>query len=208
MSVTYRNISDLKPARWNPTRRTETDKVKPIVESMQEIGYDPAFPIVIDAKGTIGDGNRRYTAAKIVGIKKIPCIVTERDLQETWARASTTVCPPTPGQIDDAVVNKKFPISKLPARYQKSIGRFIDIAGRDTYEMIVRDYGLTHNMIKQVINIAAYVNRTDDKEFMRRTVNWLVKHKAQYHVRSAITHRFVTPARLLELIDNDQAPSM
>ena len=55
--------------------KQEEDKVQRIAEDMKANGFDKSQPIIIDENYAILDGNSRYMACQIAGIKKVPVII-------------------------------------------------------------------------------------------------------------------------------------
>lgn len=52
--------------------------------SMQEVGYDPAYPVVVDEHGHILDGHNRYDTARSLGL--IPTVIVKPGLSESQKR--------------------------------------------------------------------------------------------------------------------------
>ncbi len=55
--------------------KQEDDKVQRIAEDMKANGFDKSQPIILDENYAILDGNSRYMACQIAGIKKVPVII-------------------------------------------------------------------------------------------------------------------------------------
>ena len=55
--------------------KQEEDKVQRIAEDMKANGFDKSQPIIIDENYAILDGNSRFMACQIAGIKKVPVII-------------------------------------------------------------------------------------------------------------------------------------
>lgn len=73
MKVTDRPLSSIKPYDKNP-RRNDTAAEK-VAESIRRFGFN--VPITVDADGVIVTGHTRYKAAKILGLKSVPCVVLD-----------------------------------------------------------------------------------------------------------------------------------
>ena len=55
--------------------KQEDDKVQRIAEDMKANGFDKSQPIILDENYAILDGNSRFMACQIAGIKKVPVII-------------------------------------------------------------------------------------------------------------------------------------
>lgn len=77
-------IDKLKPAEWNP-RILKDERFKQLCKSLEN---DPEFmelrPILATKDGTIYGGNMRYRAAKHLGWKEVPAVMS--DIPETLAK--------------------------------------------------------------------------------------------------------------------------
>lgn len=66
------NTSQIKPDPNQPRRTFDAEKMAALESSMRESGFRTQYPIIVDTKNVIIDGERRWRAAKKVGIKSIP----------------------------------------------------------------------------------------------------------------------------------------
>ena len=71
MSVAYRRIEELKPDPTNPRRHTKK-QIGQIANSIKAFGF--TNPVLIDDAGTILAGHGRVAAAKLLGMKQVPCV--------------------------------------------------------------------------------------------------------------------------------------
>lgn len=83
ITVSLRNISELKPYEHNPKIHTKK-QIANIAESIRRFGF--RNPILIDSDGTIVAGHGRYEAAKEAGMQEVPCILVD-DLSPEQIRA-------------------------------------------------------------------------------------------------------------------------
>ena len=71
---------------FNPKSRTEQSALKTLRESMELRGFLPEFPIIVGNDNvTIGDGHRRYTVAKSLGMEKVPVQFSNLPAQEIFS---------------------------------------------------------------------------------------------------------------------------
>ena len=73
MNVQEIKLKDIKPYGKNP--RKNDDAVPYVAESIKQFGFK--VPIVIDKNNVIVAGHTRYKAAKKLGFKSVPCIITD-----------------------------------------------------------------------------------------------------------------------------------
>lgn len=73
MKVTQIDIGKVKPYEGNP--RDNEQAIPLVARSIQEFGF--RNPIVVDKDKVIVCGHSRYYAAQDLGLKKVPCIVTD-----------------------------------------------------------------------------------------------------------------------------------
>jgi hypothetical protein len=82
MEIKLINISDIKPYKNNP--RINIDAVEKVANSIKEFGFK--VPIVVNENYVIINGHTRYEASKLLGLKKLPCIIAN-DLNEEKQKA-------------------------------------------------------------------------------------------------------------------------
>ena len=82
INIISKNTENVQPYSKNPRKNAEA--VKYVAESIKQFGFK--VPIVIDSQNVIVAGHTRYKAAKLLGLKEIPCIVAD-DLNENQLRA-------------------------------------------------------------------------------------------------------------------------
>jgi hypothetical protein len=72
--VVVKPIGEIKPYWRNPRKNDKT--VEALCKVIPEVGFN--VPLVIDEKGIIVKGHARYRSAVILGLKELPCIVTDQ----------------------------------------------------------------------------------------------------------------------------------
>jgi site-specific DNA-methyltransferase (adenine-specific) len=75
MEYLTKQVSELTKFTFRGIRPAVVEKLK---ERMSE-GYNPARPITITADGMVIDGNHRVEAARLLGIKELPCLMRTGD---------------------------------------------------------------------------------------------------------------------------------
>ena len=77
MKIVELNVSELINYDNNP--RDNERAVKPVADSIKEFGFK--VPIIVDKNNVIVAGHTRLAAAKLLELKKVPCIIAD-DLTE------------------------------------------------------------------------------------------------------------------------------
>ena len=84
----YIDINDIKPNASQPRKNFDEDKLEELAESIDKHGV--IQPVVLRSAGQgyeIVAGERRWRAARMVGLKEIPCIVKELTDEENMLLA-------------------------------------------------------------------------------------------------------------------------
>lgn len=84
----YIDINDIKPNGSQPRKNFDEDKLEELAESIEQHGL--IQPIVLRAAGQgyeIVAGERRWRAARMVGLKELPCIIKELTDEENMLLA-------------------------------------------------------------------------------------------------------------------------
>jgi ParB family transcriptional regulator, chromosome partitioning protein len=73
--IVMKKTSEIKPYIRNPRKNDKT--VNLLVEMIPKVGFN--VPLVIDKNGIIVKGHARFFASIKLGMKELPCIVTDAD---------------------------------------------------------------------------------------------------------------------------------
>lgn len=73
--IIMKKISEIKPYIRNPRKNDKT--VELLVDLIPKVGFN--VPIVIDKNGVIVKGHSRFKAGIKLGMKELPCIITNAD---------------------------------------------------------------------------------------------------------------------------------
>lgn len=82
MQIVEKELTWLKPYANNP--RDNESAVEPVANSIKEFGFK--VPIVATSDGEIINGHTRFKASKLLGLKKVPVIISD-DLTEKQIKA-------------------------------------------------------------------------------------------------------------------------
>ena len=93
LTILWVTLKEIQPYPHNPASRIES--LKDLVASISEDGFDPSRAILIGSDWkTIGDGNRRFAAAKELGLQKVPIIIDEKHTAEEIYRSHNSTQKP------------------------------------------------------------------------------------------------------------------
>ena len=83
IELVYLPIEDLKPAEYNPRRITEEDRMD-ITDSIRKFGFADVVTVNRNPErfNIIVGGHQRVTIAKDLGIKEVPCIFVNLNLED------------------------------------------------------------------------------------------------------------------------------
>lgn len=76
-NIEVKKIGDIKPYWRNPRKNDKT--VEALCHIIPKVGFN--VPILIDAEGIIIKGHARYRAAVKLGMKNVPCVVSDNDAE-------------------------------------------------------------------------------------------------------------------------------
>ena len=83
MKVENRKLDEIAPYKKNAKKHDKT-QINNVAESIRQYGF--VQPIVVDKYGDIVIGHCRYEAAKVLGMKDVPCVCVD-DLTEEQVKA-------------------------------------------------------------------------------------------------------------------------
>ncbi len=175
----------LVPAPFNPAIRTERERLYELRKSMEHNGFLEYKPIVIGKDGIVGDGHRRLACAIDLGLPLVPVVHDPtRNAEEIWAEECTTSRAATAKETVMAVAQG---LRILPDnKYRSSIKAIQRYAGQEGL-VALADAKLSPSIHKRVKSVVGYVGRDVDEQgkpyedlyFMRKTLFWLIEHRAQ-----------------------------
>lgn len=158
----------LKPAAWNPEIRIQLRYLKPLRDSMEAEGFWDFSPILVDRQGTIIDGHRRWTVAKLLNIEEVPVTIVDDDADRIWAMFNGTRMDLTGAQAMQA---NALGLKTRPPKYSSLMTLLEDTVGQEGIR-VLGQRGVSPHIIKSARRIAHYC-MIDEKEFLKATVYWL-----------------------------------
>jgi len=77
MKTEYLNIDKIFPDKDQPRKKTgfEKEEIQELANSIKEVGI--IVPLLIQENGMLIDGERRWRASKLLGLKKVPVVYND-----------------------------------------------------------------------------------------------------------------------------------
>jgi len=179
-------IDSLRPAKFNPTKRTMSKNLGGLMSSIAQNGMP--VPIVVTENSEVGDGHRRLACAKALGWSTVPVVVWRgRTAEEIWSTLNAHQMNMTPAQWLEAVVcGMSVEQPEIPRKLANLIREMIDTLDADLVWKIVED-----GRSPDILSTAKFVNRkigwADNGEQLAKTVQWLLDFSASFKVRQVIS---------------------
>lgn len=185
----------------NPIKRSQMPDSE-LVDSISKIGVKQ--PLAVIRKGDrylVIDGNRRLRAAARLGIESLLVNVydAKEDPHELAIILNTTGRPWDSQAVGQLVADHQHVVSTIPKRLRNKLLGAMRLLGEDFADFIQHsslstyDYGM---------KLASYLEQRDNRDFCKKAVLWVSKHKMGYIIRVAIMLS-VSPAEIREAVDSD-----
>lgn len=194
-------VDALKPARFNPTKRTMPKNLGGLMGSIASNGMP--VPIVITENMEVGDGHRRLACAKALKWPTVPAVVWKgKTAQEIWSILNAHQMSMTPAQWLEAVVcGMSIDQPEIPRSLANTIRELLDILDDETVWQIVEE-----GKSPEILKTAKFVNNKigwSDKEHTVKTIQWFLAFDGQAKARAVITGGYEIDI-LAECIENNR----
>ena len=197
------HVDQLRPAPWNPPQRILPVNLRALVESMKQYGFRRASPITVTPDMMIIDGHRRWMAAKLAGIAKVPVYVDDSaDPKDIYLTINRTIRPPSSREW----LRCYLAAGKVPSRTAADIERIRRACG-DTMLWRIAEANLSPRSLIQVgVSVIKHIGESsDDDVWLNRVIHWMVNGRRQWQVRAAIFYgRRVPIEELRQAIEEDR----
>lgn len=142
MGKTYKSLSDIKPDKDQPRKKTGFGKeeIRELADSIKEVGV--VVPILIQQDGTIIDGERRYRASKLLGLKDVP-VIYDNNLSGVKRLEYQLICSLNSTSCAEEEIAPK-------------IKEYIDASGyteREAAQRLGKSHGYIGTMVKSLANL-------------------------------------------------------
>lgn len=192
-------VSKLKPARFNPQRRTDTGKLSTLMASIATNGI--MTPIAITEGYEIGDGHRRVVCAKALNLETIPArMYYGMTTAEIWCSLNASQMSMTPAQWWEAVVHGLPLESKdIPRSLQRLIGELQVLLEPETIWGLV-DRGVSPKILDTAKYVGRYMGWTEPEQ-VAKIIKWFALHETQFKARRIVSDQH-DPEILIEAVES------
>lgn len=179
-------VSTLRAGSFNPGIRTQPEHMVDLIKSMGSRGFLPEFPIIVGSdRVTIGDGHRRFHAAKHLGILEVPVIYSQYTAAQVFAMQFDGRRAIKTEELLDAST-RGISVEDMPAYFKQRYAQVIKFCGEPAVRYLV-DRNLSPSKVNYVSLIANYfkrtINITHTPVYGMRVLTWLVENNTAYAVR-------------------------
>ena len=201
MKSFYAKTAELLEWKDNPVKRSKISD-KDLEDSIRENGVKKALDVIKqNGRYLVVDGNRRFRVARRLGVPELYV-----NLHDDSDPVRLAVLINTNGsQWDQQTLGQlvsAYPeaLAAVPANYRKRLASMIALLG-DEFADFITNY--SPNVYVWGLNVAACVGRKDDKEFAKKAIFWVGRHKLLRIIRQAIDVG-TPPAELEKAIRQDR----
>lgn len=193
-------------APFNPKGRTSDRAVAVLRKTMRKHGFLRTNPIIVHGKH-IADGHRRLRAAELEQVPEVYFIRADMDvtLDELWADLNGTVRAPSVREAGEAVA---LGLKVAPPNRERVLTQLAEVAGSWDAMRKILQKKVSPGIVLIAQRVANYCYMEEEgetrNEFIVRTIQWLIDHKAHSKVRSALDERGISPEALYDKISNNQ----
>lgn len=183
------NINEVKPDPNQPRRTFNEEKMEALRASMKADGFRKQYPIIINGGNIIVDGERRWRAAKAVGIKEVP--VEKKEGVTDFERLMYQLKSEGAELDTQDKYDAWYKLFKLGTKYGKNVQDISIQLGITfkTFDMAVREYGeylelsktLSHKKLEpsftENYSALAEITREKDVELRNKLAEKAVQEK-------------------------------
>lgn len=184
------HINDLNMGAFNPKSRTEQSALKTLRESMELRGFLPEFPIIVgNDEKTIGDGHRRYTVAKQLGLDRVPVQMSNLPAQEIFALQMQGKKNMNTLQMLQSVDNG-VSVNDFPAAFRTKYNQAVKLCGSDVIRVLL-DYETSPDIINRLKKVLDYIvaqkpSLEANQTYAMKVLKWAIHNNMGYRMRQFV----------------------
>lgn len=163
----------------NPGDRTDPGSLRLLLADIKTRGV--LFPLVVTTKGELADGHRRLKCAKDLGIARLRVLVMPGTAIDIWTTINGLAMQVKGKHWTHLVSQGASPFNRSFKNYADHIA---SVAGPE-FIVLLDKAGLSLSIWVSASRIMSACRRSDN-EFARKTLYWLVEHKAQRYARNML----------------------
>jgi hypothetical protein len=198
VGVWWVSLDELMPAEKNPVTRTKKNAIREFAEILQSEGWSPYDPVKISTEGVIGDGNRRYHAARLAGLVEITAVQTPYTFERLIAmnRVSRRFSNADWLQV---YVNTDGKV-QLPRQVQPKIAGLQMVLGIEGLRQLASE-NVSPDIWHPAFSAASYVSRKDNA-FLSKIIIWALRHNMRRILHDAVKMR-ADPRLIVQAVEHD-----
>lgn len=199
MTIEMRDVADIVPTPWNPPVRVTDSAVQSLLQDIRERGV--LSPITFGCDGVLADGNRRLACARKLGITQLPCVTSSFPAVEIYGPENVTRENLNGPQWLHVYLSEPRAVPPKQRGYLVAIERLLGRAAL----LLLKDNGLGWSLYNDVMWLVRYCGREENPATVWTALNWAVKHKAAYYIRTVREAR-PRPLSVWRLVEQDKKP--
>lgn len=154
MNIEYVPIDEVKPYSKNAKKHPKS-QIEKIAKSIEKFGWKQN--LVIDKDGVLVVGHGRYEAAKLLGLKEVPCVRAD-DLTEDEIRAYRL--------IDNRISSDEYDLN-------------LEFEELSEIELDMTEFDFDSFSIDDIDEVDGYDKHNDDREYFEKTLTFPIAKKQQ-----------------------------
>lgn len=167
-TVTLLPLDKIKTAAWNPPSRTEENRLRKLLASIDDVGL--LYPLLVDEDNNLIDGHRRLACARKLGWKAIPVIKVSSEFEHVYGSIQSAAERINGNDLLGIYLRNK---NALLSDQRRRPERIEEICGRKSVEMLYKA-GLTYGTFDIALRVFKYLQ--DDEMEIAQILAWTVKH--------------------------------
>lgn len=154
MNIEYVPIDEVKPYSKNAKKHPKS-QIEKIAKSIEKFGWKQN--LVIDKDGVLVVGHGRYEAAKLLGLKEVPCVRAD-DLTEDEVRAYRL--------IDNRISEGEYDLS-------------LEFEELSEIELDMTEFDFETFSMDDIEEVSGYDKNNDDREYFEKVFTFPIEKKQQ-----------------------------
>lgn len=194
MQVEWKLVEEIKIEGFNPESRTSEENIAKLATSIQNKGFLDVFPILIGKDGFLGDGHRRFMAAKMAGFKEVPTITSTTQTAKELFMLQQNIPPRKiySSELLEAVRDGRLSLSLCNKNFITQYNGLVKLCGEDALDNIVEKkigtdiLGRLRATLKYIYKYAPYLNTED---YPKKVLLWALHNNEGWRMRTWVTEK-------------------
>lgn len=204
MEIVEFPIGKINKAGFNPPVRTYDVSLERLKAQILAAG-SILSPVHIGRGDVLADGHRRVAIAEELGWETVPARVhPDTPAEVLWVQLNSGTMHVTASQWFAAVYfGLPVDVALMPMDIRRNIEELSSLMSREDIARLI-ELGRSPSIIRTARYVATYCERSDDLDFLKKTILWFIDNQSQFSARRAIAEGAPTDL-LIEAIEEGQA---